>query len=139
MRFPGGAAEGAGAERVCLSVRASVHRRRRRSLWLSGTHTTSCSFRLPPPGHRISVYGSIAALLFPPVREVTPLDAPVPAEEGRQRGIPVLLRAPGEFMGIMCHIVACVVCVAADVRRERWGSFILGGAGLLAWQLASRC
>lgn len=38
-RFPGGAAEGAGAERVCLFVRVSVCRRR--SLCLSGTQTPS--------------------------------------------------------------------------------------------------
>lgn len=64
-------------------------------------HTNSCSFRLPLPGHGIRHDGSLAVLLFPPVKEVPPLDAPVPIEEGRQRGIPVLLRIPGEFIRIM--------------------------------------
>lgn len=77
-RFPGGAAEGAGAERVCLSVRVSVCRR---SLCLSGTQLPS-SLRLPRSGHGISGYGSFAVRLpFSALRDVTPLDAPVPIEE----------------------------------------------------------
>lgn len=84
-RFPGGAVEGAGAERVCVSVRVSVCRR---SLCLSGTRAQKpSSRRLPRSGLGISGYGSIAVLLLlSPLTDVTPLDAPVPVEEREAEG-----------------------------------------------------
>ncbi|KAF1394564.1 hypothetical protein PFLUV_G00002350 [Perca fluviatilis] len=75
---------------VCLSVCLSARRRRRRSLssvW--DTHKKTSFFRLPRSGLGISGYGCIAVLLlFSPLRDVTPSDAPVPIEEeegGRTR------------------------------------------------------
>ncbi|KAM3624650.1 uncharacterized protein V6R79_026084 [Siganus canaliculatus] len=64
---------------------------------LSVWDTKPSSFRLPKSGHGISGYGSIAVLLlFSPLRDVTPLDAPVPIEEGvEEGGIPTILRLPG--------------------------------------------
>lgn len=101
-RFPGGAAEGAGAEQICLSVRVSVCRRRSlSSVW--DTHTKKSFFRLPRSGLGISGYGCIAVLLlFSPLRDVTPLDAPVPIEEeGEEGGILVILRLPGEIISLI--------------------------------------
>lgn len=70
---------------VCLSVCLSAAAV---SVCLGHTHTQKpSSCRLPRSGHDISDYGSIAVLLlFSPLRDVTPLDAPVPIEEGEAEG-----------------------------------------------------
>lgn len=104
-RFPGGAAEGAGAERIYLSVRVSVCRRSLSSVWDTHTHTKPFFFRLPRSGLGISGYGYIAVLLlFSPLRDVTPLDAPVPIEEEGEEeegGILVIIRLPGEIISLI--------------------------------------
>lgn len=101
-RFPGGAVEGAGAERVCVSVRVSVCRR---SLCLSGTHTKPSSCRLPRSGLDISGYGSIAVLLLlSPLTDVGCSSAH--RGDGGGGGIPIVLPLPGEMVIILsCNVL----------------------------------